>query len=777
MEVTLCLLFVLVGILTAVTMLYYHTERRRCFERLTECAQEAVDIVYQEINAERKYLETAAAVMESGDMQKHCKLQAQLSVMGGSGILSQFSILLPGNWMLSADSLSDTTRTVSFKEEAEKGSHILKTKTFSGTEEIPILRICVPIKQENQTVGILCGVIEFEKLLGKFSIHEYRDTMQFYIMERSTGQFLLDTWHNSLGSTKELRERKGAAGYNREKFLEEFGQGKQGITVFESRTAGENFYASYAPIGIEDWMVMLSVPESSVFAYTRNILLIFFVQAFFLSAVFVVYILWTLHDINQDRKESEKTLKQVQYILDVEKQLFSTYAKPDHFQEALERIAGFLSAQSVFFWAVKEQYFGERCFWDSNQERFPGNQHFQKVFSGLFQKMQKEDSFVSYQLSEDLTDCPQEQKLLLDNQIKSLMLVCVKNLEGENIAVLGAVNMEKYWENAEPLLQVSLSFSAAAEQYVNYQALRKMGSIDNLTGLLNRNSYHVALDLAARQKWKSFACVYMDANGLHEINNHLGHQAGDEMLVKTASALKQAFPHEEVYRIGGDEFVVLCRNRSEQEVYCKAEQVRTIVRECDYELSLGVQWQQGDVNVTEIVDAAETLMRLDKQKYYEKNGKERQVRLLNEKNAKIIRQKQDMDKFLSVIAPQFKGVYFVDLKKDISRHIFMASYFEEILKEDMHFSRGMLAYAKRMVKPEYYKQFQEFCNYTYLRELLERERNAEFLYQKLDSTWMQLCVLNLEDINKEQKETLWIFTEAEYPIQKNENLILGGGKR
>ena len=51
--------------------------------------------------------------------------------------------------------------------------------------------------------------------------------------------------------------------------------------------------------------------------------------------------------------------------------------------------------------------------------------------------------------------------------------------------------------------------------------------------------------------------VYIDVVGLHEINNHLGHKAGDGMLCAVAGAMQRMFPLADTYRIGGDEFVVL----------------------------------------------------------------------------------------------------------------------------------------------------------------------------------------------------------------------------
>ena len=54
--------------------------------------------------------------------------------------------------------------------------------------------------------------------------------------------------------------------------------------------------------------------------------------------------------------------------------------------------------------------------------------------------------------------------------------------------------------------------------------------------------------------------IYIDVNGLHELNNRLGHAAGDEMLRFVAKACVERFPKADVFRLGGDEFLIISEN-------------------------------------------------------------------------------------------------------------------------------------------------------------------------------------------------------------------------
>ena len=121
-------------------------------------------------------------------------------------------------------------------------------------------------------------------------------------------------------------------------------------------------------------------------------------------------------------------------------------------------------------------------------------------------------------------------------------------------------------------------------------------------------------------------CVYIDVVGLHEINNHLGHQTGDSMLCMVAGTARSFFPNDRLYRIGGDEFVILCCSRKLDEVLLAVEKLRMTLRGAEYEISVGVQQGTGRENVQNIVNRAEDAMRRDKEAYYQQNGQERRMR-------------------------------------------------------------------------------------------------------------------------------------------------------
>jgi len=93
----------------------------------------------------------------------------------------------------------------------------------------------------------------------------------------------------------------------------------------------------------------------------------------------------------------------------------------------------------------------------------------------------------------------------------------------------------------------------------------RMSITDQGTGLMNRVAYEKCLRKSDQRVIAPAACIYIDANGLHEINNERGHEAGDQLLRAVAERLREQFPRDDLYRVGGDEFVVFPAPAAEAE--------------------------------------------------------------------------------------------------------------------------------------------------------------------------------------------------------------------
>lgn len=143
----------------------------------------------------------------------------------------------------------------------------------------------------------------------------------------------------------------------------------------------------------------------------------------------------------------------------------------------------------------------------------------------------------------------------------------------------------------------------------------ELSKTDTLTGLKNRRSYVEKLDELASSPWVGVA--FIDLNGLKAINDEQGHSAGDAYITSFAVILKDTFPLCNVYRISGDEFVVLCTDQNTFKN--KADKLYENYRKL---ASIGCAFGHGK-ELKELIVTAETNMYKNKAEYYKSEGIDR----------------------------------------------------------------------------------------------------------------------------------------------------------
>jgi diguanylate cyclase (GGDEF)-like protein len=150
-----------------------------------------------------------------------------------------------------------------------------------------------------------------------------------------------------------------------------------------------------------------------------------------------------------------------------------------------------------------------------------------------------------------------------------------------------------------------------------------LSTTDLLTGVLNRNAMNnkvLRLVTGRERAPEKLGIVFADLNGLKTINDSEGHNAGDCLLKEAAFILKSVFEGCEIYRAGGDEFVVVATNKPKEELEKSVEKLRkdsTDPENVSFALGFYFNENGGDIRIA--MREADSRMYEDKKRFYDRN--------------------------------------------------------------------------------------------------------------------------------------------------------------
>jgi diguanylate cyclase (GGDEF)-like protein len=158
--------------------------------------------------------------------------------------------------------------------------------------------------------------------------------------------------------------------------------------------------------------------------------------------------------------------------------------------------------------------------------------------------------------------------------------------------------------------------SLALEHSQKFYEIKNMAERDGLTGLYNHSKLFVDLENFQNQN-EPICLVFFDLDNFKLINDTLGHMAGDKILKKVSEVfLAHIRVNDLAYRYGGDEFVIIFRNRSKDLV------LKIIKRICDYtagihkdlSFSAGVSCSENYEDYRELLESADKKVYISKKK-------------------------------------------------------------------------------------------------------------------------------------------------------------------
>ena len=205
-------------------------------------------------------------------------------------------------------------------------------------------------------------------------------------------------------------------------------------------------------------------------------------------------------------------------------------------------------------------------------------------------------------------------RLLKMQNIKKLIAVPLIE-EKKIIGFIGVDNPKQNYEDLSLLSSVTFFILDSIEKREMTKELQKMSFEDGLTRLNNRNKFNQVMDELKVTPPKSMGVVYLDLNGLKEVNDRFGHEAGDKLIKKSAKIIYDIFGVD-VFRIGGDEFVAIVVNDSKESFVNKVKSTKALMKQKEVSISVGTSFREENCDIEKQLADADMKMYEEKQKFY-----------------------------------------------------------------------------------------------------------------------------------------------------------------
>lgn len=262
-------------------------------------------------------------------------------------------------------------------------------------------------------------------------------------------------------------------------------------------------------------------------------------------------------------------------------------------RKMLGKIGSYMNAEKAFLYEVDTQnvfqntYAWDKCGNHQLLPELPG-----EIGDILMEVFSYSVEFKVERLENIREDLPSMYAYLKSTGMDSLIAVPLK-MQGHIIGYMGIANPDKKsFASAGVFLNTLTRFISILLR--NRDIMHKLDVIsrrDALTGVMNRRAYGEFQ--STHRLHEPTAVIFADVNGLKKVNDTLGHEAGDRLIRNAANVMSALFGAESVYRLGGDEFLILERTDGPESAGVLVKRLQEMLHREKLSVAIGYVFGEG----------------------------------------------------------------------------------------------------------------------------------------------------------------------------------------
>lgn len=609
-------------LILALTVTTYHIsfkqEEESCYNRLENASNAIIQSIQNRMQDDLNYLRLIGKDFSNEDhLPTYEEYSSRLSTFEDVSLFERVDLSMQNNTMYTMHKDVQPIQSNDFLTLNADAEYMDQVHTDPLTNKKSV-NYYVPIQQNDSVVAYLVGVIQCDTLDEQFYTQIYSGKTQNLIIDTTDGQVvmnnqdILDYDTFSTNGCKLLSPKKDV--------IKQIHALKSGVVKFEKD--GIKKYLCYKPIQVYNWELIVIVDEDVAFASAltlkKNYMLMVICEVVILLLYCGFYIA-KVRRISNKSNEFEKDLNVSHTLIQCVRKLSNGTNQKNAIDDILKIICEFYQAERCYVLDLDFEHKQANGIYEYGNRN--DDVHIDNMVRLCLEHMDLVKRFFENQKSYYIEDVTQEipstspiYSSFVSQKIQSIILVPF--VDDQQIKGVFAVdNPKQNYYQKDFLESLCFFIETAMTREKEKKHLQNLSYVDSLTYAQNRNHFNEYLKKNRCKELHFVGVIYLDLNGLKEINDKMGHLAGDTLIISASYVLQEIFA-DNSYRIGGDEFVVIEQDVLESEFYSKYEMLLKRMKELEISVATGYIWKERCLNLSEILQAADQKMYEDKKRYY-----------------------------------------------------------------------------------------------------------------------------------------------------------------
>ncbi len=610
---------VLILVLTVATYnISLRQEEEECFNRLENASETMVQSIKNRVNDDLNYLRLIGKDFSNEDhLPTYEEYKDRLSTFEDVSLFERVDLLMKNNTLYTMHDEVQQIYTNEFLELNSTAEYMDRVHTDTLTNKRSV-NYYVPIQQNETVIAYLVGVFQCDTMDDQFYTKILNGKTHNSIIDTTDGQVVMDNQDLNIDNIASDTDFKLLL--PKKNVLKKIHSLKSG--AFASEKNGEKKYFVYKPVGVCNWELLVMVNEEDAFANVLTLkhnYMIMVICEILILLLYCGFYITKVRRISKKSNELNEDLNVSNTLIQCVRKLSNDLYKESTIDEILQIICEFYQA--------------ERCYvLDLDMDN--------KKVNGIFEYGKRHDDIhienmvrlclghtdlinqffenqKSYYIEDVTHEIPYTSPIYASfMQQKIHSIIVVPFMDHKQIKGVFAVdNPKQNYYQKDFLESLCFFIKTAMEREKEKTKLKNLSYVDSLTYAQNRNHFNEYIEQNRNKELHSLGVIYLDLNGLKEINDKMGHIAGDTLIISASYALQEIFL-DNSYRVGGDEFVVIEQDVSELLFFDQYAKLLKRMKELEISVATGCVWKETCSNLSETLQEADQKMYEDKKRYY-----------------------------------------------------------------------------------------------------------------------------------------------------------------